>query len=478
MFPNLHYNFSSNFLSSTFSFLESIDGVVNPDFPALLYASLAHCLQADMNHFALQLFRSAIHAIDTAYRDSPQRKAAYHVRSNPVRTLHTVFGDLTFTRTLYNDKHDKHHLFCFVDHILGIPKHIQYDPCIRSLIFTYSLKFNSMEKVGMAVGELIQGFSLGLNMRKQKAISKQTVAHILHTCPSFSVSPIRCNSTPDHLYIMSDEKYKSLQYEYSDNGKPKKTMIKMAIAFEGIEHIGNRNKLINPYTITGFGNTFWQDTLDVLNERYDMDKIKQITTMGDGASWIYASASELKSDTTSTRFLLDKFHAKQAINRISTKIENRELLSYYLIHDDIKEFKYLVDLVSLNKKEDRKERIKKQWNYIHSRWKEAVAIFQADVGCPMESHIEHNLATLISSVPKAYSRKWLEKLIDFIAYDKNGYDMQEMYLKALTSKQEEGIVRFDQPMNLSIFDKKPDTYDKGNSSKAIQNLLRSISRNY
>lgn len=125
----------------------------------------------------------------------------------------------------------------------------------------------------MAVGDLIQGFSLGLDMRKQIAISKQTVAHILHSCPSFSVSPIRCDHIPGHLYIMSDEKYKSLQYEYADNGKPKKTMIKMAIAVEGIKHIGNRYKLINSYTITGFGNTFWQDTLNVLNERYDMNKI-------------------------------------------------------------------------------------------------------------------------------------------------------------------------------------------------------------
>lgn len=108
-----------------------------------------------------------------------------------------------------------------------------------------------MEKVGLIIGDLIQGFSFGLDNRKLKAISKQTVSNILHSCPSFSISPIRCKNTPDHLYIISDEKYKSLQYEYSDNGKAKKTMIKMAIIFEGIEHIGNRNKLINPYTIIG-----------------------------------------------------------------------------------------------------------------------------------------------------------------------------------------------------------------------------------
>ena len=86
--------------------------------------------------------------------------------------------------------------------------------------------------------------------------------------------------------------------------------------------------------------------------------------------------------------------------------------------------------------------------------------------------------TLISSVPKAYSRGWLEKLVGFIALDKNGYDMQEMYLKALALKQVDDIVSFDNQLDLSMFDKKQDTYDKGNSGKTIQNLLRNISNNY
>lgn len=95
----------------------------------------------------------------------------------------------------------------------------------------------------------------------------------------------------------------------------------------------------------------------------------------------------------------------------------------------------------------------------------------------MKSYIEHNLATLISSVSKAYSRGWLEKLVGVITLDKNGYDMQEMYLKAMTLKQVDNIVSFDKQLDLSMFDKKPDTYDKGVSRKTIQNLLRSISNN-
>ena len=217
--------------------------------------------------------------------------------------------------------------------------------------------------------------------------------------------------------------------------------------------------------------------MDVLQERYDMDKVKLITSMGDGAPWIYSSAEELKTSSTNTRFLLDGFHAKQAINRISTKKENRELLAYYLIHDEKKEFKYLVDRISNEKKTERIKRIKKQWNYLQSRWSNAVEIFQAEIGCSMESHIEHNLATLISSVPKAYSREWLEKLVKLIAMDKNGEDMQVLYLKSLTMKEDNGTVNFNPPMDLSLFDKKADTYDKGDSSRSIHSFLKNISGN-
>lgn len=475
MFPNLGTAFADYFLKSVTDSLRHLDGQINPDFPTYIYASLISAIQQDMNHFAISILQAAIHSLDLAFRNSPQRLVAYHVRGNPVRTLCTPFGDITFQRTLYNDKHDKSHLFCFVDHVLGIPKYIQYDPCIRSLVFAYSLRFNSMQKVGEVVGDLIRGFSLGLKNRKHKAISKQTVANILHAAPNFSLHTPKMDHTPHHLYIMSDEKYKSLQGVQGKNGKAKKVMIKMAIIFEGVEQHGQRRKLINPYTVIGLGEDFWQKVIDVLEERYDMDKVSLITSMGDGASWIYSSLSELKTSTTNVRFLLDAFHAKQAINRISTKQENRELLAYYLINNNIKEFKYLVDMIKKDKKPERVERIKKQYKYIQSRWDNAVAIFQSEIGCPMESHIEHNLATLISSVPKAYSKSYLSKLIKFIAHDKNGEDMQELYLKSLTMPKNDDTVTFDAPMDLSMFDQKPDNYDKSSSTSTMSQLLHDIS---
>lgn len=96
MIPNYAQSFLNKILPTAFDCIKNMDGVINPSFPTLIYASLIECLHYDLNHFAILILESAIRSLDLSFRYSPQRCAAYHVRGNPVRTLHTVFGDLTF----------------------------------------------------------------------------------------------------------------------------------------------------------------------------------------------------------------------------------------------------------------------------------------------------------------------------------------------------------------------------------------------
>ncbi len=62
---------------------------------------------------------------------------------------------------------------------------------------------------------------------------------------------------------------------------------------------------------------FCDTVADVLYERYDVTKIKRIYFMGDGAHWIKESVKCINLENTSNKFLLDKFHFKQALNRIT-----------------------------------------------------------------------------------------------------------------------------------------------------------------
>ena len=49
---------------------------------------------------------------------------------------------------------------------------------------------------------------------------------------------------------------------------------------------------------------------------YDLDYIENIYILGDGANWIKATRDIF--DTTKTHYVLDKFHAMQALQRITT----------------------------------------------------------------------------------------------------------------------------------------------------------------
>ena len=49
---------------------------------------------------------------------------------------------------------------------------------------------------------------------------------------------------------------------------------------------------------------------------YDLDYVENIYILGDGANWIKATRDIF--DTTKTHYSLDKFHAMQALQRITT----------------------------------------------------------------------------------------------------------------------------------------------------------------
>ena len=50
------------------------------------------------------------------------------------------------------------------------------------------------------------------------------------------------------------------------------------------------------------------------------------------------------------------------------------------------------------------------------------------IGCPMESHISHDLAKVFARDPKAYSKKHLPKHILLRELNLNKYDLKSIYL--------------------------------------------------
>lgn len=56
------------------------------------------------------------------------RKKEYYInKSNVPRTIYTIYGEITFERTLYRNKKNTKKYYCFVDQILGIEAYNLYD---------------------------------------------------------------------------------------------------------------------------------------------------------------------------------------------------------------------------------------------------------------------------------------------------------------------------------------------------------------
>lgn len=61
------------------------------------------------------------------------------------------------------------------------------------------------------------------------------------------------------------------------------------------------------------------------------------------------------------------------------------------------------------------------------------------IGCPMESAISHNIASIFSSVPKAYSEENLKKYISYRDLTLNNYDIRALFIASLKSEDDEYI---------------------------------------
>lgn len=418
------------------------------------------------------IMRSALESLDKAFSNSPQRLAAYHIKAHNPRTLITVFGSLVFVRTVYSDKHDKSKFFTYLDSVLGIPKYIQYDPCIRALLIESYLSINSMQKAGQLVGERIGNWCFSKE-RKLKHISKQTVAYIIHKLPAYQFPYEKREHTPEVIYVMADEKYIALQYEPREDGKAKKHMTKVAVIFEGVHKLNGQYRLINSHYVIGHEQSFWECVQDRLYELYDYDLIKHIIIMGDGATWIRSGKPELRTDITNTEFLLDKFHTMQAVKHISITYESA--LRYYVQEDMKKDFIMMVEFIKKQYDENRCEKIDAKASYLLSNWDAIQYMYKkSSFGCSMESHIQHALASKLSEVPRGFKREHLQRLVKLIAHYENGVDMIQLYLKGLSCVKD-GVVVLYENFDFGMFDKKPDGFDKGSTGRSIARSMKAIS---
>jgi len=435
---------------------------------ALNYGEYISSLGYYIHSRARDIIKETLEEMDDYFFKLKGRSNKYYSKGYRKREIITLFGHIIYYRHEYIDLNTGKP-FIYVDEKIGLHRRDRYDPTICAKLYERYSYTNSMIKVGKDIGlDLNTVFNLDEN-RLLEAIPRQTVWKILHRFKTIEL-PIKPLDTPNVLYVMADEKYIPSQYNDS-----KKLMTKEIIVHEGIKTIYKilnkqtgetytRNKLINPRRFISYDyNKLFDLVNDYINEVYDTDKINKVYLMGDGGTWIESGLNELKGYSYKTSYGLDKFHYCLAINTISKDENIKALLYDYSINTRKKDFETLVQSIISNDY-SRKETIIEKSSYIISHLKQIKTMYKdIKIGCAMEQAISHDIMSEFTSVPKAYSKKWLPFYLNLRENYLNGYDLRKAYLAALdkttyTSKENE--VRLKEHLNTSFFDSqiKEETY--------------------
>lgn len=416
----------------------------------------------DLDSFNHSLITNIIKAyfeyIDEIFFNTSYRKNFCSSKGFYKRTILTLFGEVTFKRRYYFDSKTNER-FYFTDYFFNLPKRKYFDPFICSEICNEASSSNYSKSGRIVASKIGKKFDNNIN------ISRASARNIVM---QFNIENIYDydERKVEKLFVMLDEKFVGSQFNNNTDH-----MIKAAVIFENTELVykykkkqtsTNRYRLINSHTCASIDNELLNNTVDYIYNTYDVNYIKEITFMGDCATWIknFPNSHWFKfSPNVSVKFAMDGFHFSQALNNLTTQKfpEVKATLNEYVLKNKKNDFIRLCNEF-LDLYPERAETIESKRDYILNNWN-ARQIYQNNsyMKCSMESHISHIFADIFTSRPKAYSKKGLRQLLKLRLLKTNGKNIKELYLNQLNQNISLSI-NVDK-INFDIFEKKISNYN-------------------
>lgn len=436
--------------------------LINPilyKFVDLLVDTFSFDTNASTNYFELfsnvqsatrecikSIIVSTFEQIDEDFKNSYIRKSRYYInKSNVSRTLTTIIGTITFSRTYYIYKHSNKRFF-YLDTVFDLPKNDHYDPIVKAIAINNATN-TSQAQSSRDISAMIGSLSYFAD-KSAITVSRQSVFNWIKEWNVPTVVP-KAVSTPETLYVMADEKYIGAQNIDKD------IMVKCFVTFEDVKNVSkNRNSLVNRFVFSTYSSKPWYSFMDLIALRYDFSKIKDICLLGDGASWIKNGVNELRLYSTNhTKFYLCEFHFKQAIHHITSDKEKREHLIEIFNNNSKTDFKNAVNEIILDEPK-RKETITKKLNYIINNYTSIKSMLELNIGSSMESHISHLIASLFSSRPKGFSTKRITKYLKLNDYKNNNINIFKLYMQSYKNTEE--VIINQNKLDYSLFETNSD----------------------
>lgn len=392
------------------------------------YFSLLSNIQSSTRELIRKIIVATFEELDEDFKNSTYRKANYYInKSNVSRTLITIVGEISFSRTYYKSKNSNYKFF-HLDKSFDLPKYDHYDPIVKAIAVNNAVHTSqalSARNTSAFIGELINF----MDNSSINNIPRQSIYNWLKHWNTPDIIPTSVDS-PDTLYVMADEKYIGSQDIKKD------IMVKSFVAFEDVKEVSkNRRMLVNRTVFSHYGDKPWEAFMDFIAKKYDFDKINTICLLGDGALWIKSGTGELRlSKNNFVKFYLCEFHFKQAIHHITTDDDER----FYLLHIfKTKSKSYFIDAINtiIYNNPKRKDIITKKLNYIINNYTAIKSMLDLKIGSSMESHISHLIASFFSARPKGFSTKRIKQYLKLNDYKNNGINIFKLYLTSYNNKE-------------------------------------------
>lgn len=357
---------------------------------------------------------------DADFKSSNNRKQRYYVKYVRPRTITTMAGTITYTRTIYKDL-TNNKTYCYVDEKFGIRKHIKYGDDVGAMAYEMSSDNNSMIKVGKELGKMINTkFTIKDNV--VHSIPRQSIYNLIKRVKEINIIPKTPKKQVDDLYILLDEKYIG-----NNNPNNSKIMIKSALILEGIDTTNKRHKYLNKHYFSKVSSHYGEELVDYIDKIYDLESIKHIHVLADGGAWIKeVFNSQIKPLSSKTTFYLDYFHFSNALWSLTQDKKIYNILIDYYKHGMYDEILQVLKLY-----EDKSDKITYLFNnkiFIHNM------LNLKKMNCAAEQVISHHIASQFSSVPKAYSIDNINRYLSMRDNLRNGENLKELYLLAINSK--------------------------------------------
>lgn len=411
------------------------------------FAEYVYGITSLLHKLGLEILRESMETMNQMLCDSFLRRRNWIVEAHHSKTLTTSLGNITFKRTLFQNK-ETHSRTYLLDQIMGLKpgQRLTEDAIARILEEAVQTSYEKGARQASLTAQ----------------VSRQTVKNKIHSLdfppnPSASVN----RKQADYLYIDADEDHVALQFREkkgdlvkAENGaKNNGLLTKIVYVYEGKENEtlhGKRKVLKNCHYFCGVKNEkenqkFWDDISRYLEQNYDLEHVKKIYLNADGGSWIKAGMKRLSGVT----YVLDGFHLEKCLSKLVSFLPKKEQADA---------LEKLRETIRNKTKADFQEEVNRQkeklpkWRnpirveeaeaYLLSNWMAAkVRLRRKDgvVGSSTESHVSHILSARMSSRPMGWSRKGAGKMAELRAYALNGGEMLTLvrYQNRKQEKEEE-----------------------------------------